>query len=130
MVATAMIGTASLGKVNSISIDHQSNIIPMPFPTKNSSETEVYDMFGRQKNITVNGVFTGLTSEINTAVSAINTIIGGQQTSTVALFVSTDTTTIVSANVMIISFRVDWSVEQPVANVANYSLTVVEGITR
>jgi len=51
------IGSVTLYGCNSISYDESANIIPLPMPTGDSSETEVFDMLGVVRTVSANGSF-------------------------------------------------------------------------
>ena len=75
MAAPTMNGKA-MGKVESISVTKDSNIITLPFPTQDSSATELYDFQGATRNFNIGGVFViEESTTINASTTAVATTI-------------------------------------------------------
>lgn len=108
-----------LDKVSNIEDNKNANILPLPFPTKDSDETETFDMLGVTRLITVTGEF--LTDPI-TKKESIEALASGQQTSSVA-FVSAETQT-GTKQVKVASISTNWEVP---AFKCRYTIRLIEG---
>jgi len=52
------LGTVALDNIQEISHRKSGNIIVIPIPTKDSKDTETFDMGGNQEVVTINGYYT------------------------------------------------------------------------
>ncbi len=127
-MAVPTLGGNSLGVVNSIAWTKDGNITPLPFPGGDSSSTEVFDMLGVTRIVTVSGQFTGTdTAAVKTQVDVIQALIDGDQSSTLAFAsdeIGDGAGGAGSITVMVSSFDVVWNV--PGYNVS-YTLKLIEG---
>jgi len=108
-----------LDKVENISYDKSANILPLPMPTRDSDETETFDMLGVIKTITVTGVFQ---DDPVSKVAQVEGLANGQQDSSVA-FISPNTQS-GSINVKVGGVRTTW---QRPAFIANFEIILFEG---
>ena len=127
-MAAATLGGNALGNIDSIAWTKDGNITPLPFPGGDSANTEVFDMLGVTRIITVSGTFTGTnTAAVKTQVDTIQALIDGDQSSTL-VFASDELGDGIggagSITVMVASFDVTWNV--PGFSV-NYTLKLIEG---
>ena len=121
-MSTPTLNSVDLSKCETIVSDKSANIIPFPMPTGDSDETEVFDMLGVTRILTVTGTFTGSTvSAVKTKVDAIEALADGEQDTSVD-FVSDQTGTI---SVKVASITTTW--ELP-GFVANYEIKLIEGV--
>jgi len=105
-MANPTLGSVTLTGCESISPEKNANIIPLPLPTEDADQTEVFDMLGVVKLINIRGVFAESTiSATKALVDALEALIDGNQT--VISFVSDQTGTI---NVMVASVRTGWDI--------------------
>ena len=80
----------NLGKLQTIGNEKNANIVPLPIPTEDSNETEVFDMLGVVRTIALGGVFVGTLavadSGTTTGTTADKLVDSGQNfTSTVSV---------------------------------------------
>ena len=127
-MASPTLGGNSLGNVGSMSWTKDGNITPLPFPGGDAADTEVFDMLGVTRIITVNGDFTGTnTAAVKTQVDIIQALIDGDQSTTLS-FASDELGDGVggagSVTVMIASFDITWNVP---GFSATYVLKLIEG---
>lgn len=112
----------SLGNVRVIVFNKDPNIVPISFPGQDSDSTEVFDLLGVLRIITVQGTMTGsTTAEVKTQVDTIAALVDGDQESSIE-FVSDELGTV---NVKVGPFDVTWEVP---SNHVNYSLKLFEGV--
>lgn len=105
-----------------ISADKNGNIIPLPMPTGDSDETEVFDMLGVTKIISVRGKFTGTdVATVKAKIDAIEALIDGDQSATVD-FVSDQTGTIA---VKVASIKSNWDVP---GFKCEYDIKIIQGV--
>jgi len=119
-MAYPTLGGVSLTGVETISIDKTANIIPLPMPTGDSDKTEVFDLLGVVKTISISGTFAESTiSATKAKVDAIEALIQGNQP--VAVFTSDQTGTI---NCMVADISTNWTIP---GFRATYEIKIVEG---
>jgi len=119
-MAQPTLGAVTLTGVESISTNKTANIIPLPLPTGDSDETEVFDLLGVVKTITLVGVFAESTiSATKTKVDDIEALVDGNQTT--VNFVSDQTGTI---SVMIADISTSWDLP---GNRCNYNIKLIQG---
>ena len=109
-----------LEKVESLDVNKNANILPLSMPTKDSDETETFDMLGVTKILTVTGKFVGPTAKDK--VDAIEGIADGQQDSSVvfsAPSVLNDT-----VNVKVASINTTWNIP---GFVCVYTIRLLQG---
>jgi len=117
-MAIPTIGAITLEKTETIDIEKTANIIPLPLPTEDSDQTEVFDLLGVIKFIDVRGTFTGAnTAAIKTKVDALEALVDGNQ-STVS-FISDRT-----VSVMIASIKINWVIP---GFTAAWSVKLIQG---
>lgn len=122
-MAVPTLNGLSLGNVSTISGTKSANLVPLSFAGQDSDQTELFDMFGVTRTLTISGTFTGTSySSIKTDIEAIEALISGAQTSTVN-FVSDEMGTV---TVMVNTFDYTWNVP---SNNAAYTITLLEGTT-
>lgn len=119
-IATPTLDGTSLGGCKTIAVDKLANIIALPLPTGDSDESEVFDMLGVVKNISLSGEYQDTDIATTKAwVDSIEGIADGNQT-TVA-FVSDQTGTI---NVMVASVNTRWKIP---GFVVEYDIKLIQG---
>jgi len=79
------IGSISLGKIQRWTDKKASTITPIPFPGKDSGQTEGIDTLGVIAYINFSGRWTGDFDNIQTYITSIKGIMDGQQTSSQTL---------------------------------------------
>ncbi len=120
-MVTPTLGLVSLTGCNRISTEKTANIIPLPIPGKDADETEVFDLLGVVKLLSVDGRFSSSTiSATKSLIDALEALITGDQ-STVS-FTSDQTGTI---SVMVNNVAVTWEVP---GFIAVYSIKLVQGL--
>ena len=115
-LATPTLGSVTLYGCDAISYDESSNIIPLPMPTGDSSETEVFDMLGVVRTVSANGTFSddgnGTAKAKANALLALNT---GDQSLITFTDHNGDTITVMVSSVSIVwdipGFQCSWSVK-------------------
>lgn len=121
MVAPTLNGL-TLGKVQSIDVDKTGNLLALPLPTGDSDETEVFDMLGVTKNLTVSGTITGASiADVKSDLDALEGLIDGDQASSVTF--SSDQTG--SITVKVNRITISWAVP---AFSANYTIQLIQGV--
>jgi len=118
----ATINGTSVGYVQSEVHTKDSNLFQQPIPTSDSSSSILLDLFGVTKNISVTGTFTGSLANINTFISAIETIENGSQSG--VTWVSS-LSTYGNKTVFIKSFSWTYATGSPLK--INYQLELTEG---
>ena len=119
-MATPTIGAVTLTGCSTISPEKTANIIPIPMPTEDSDQTEIFDMLGVVKLISVEGVFAESTIAATKAlVDSLEALVDGNQT--VIDFVSDQTGTI---SVMVASVRTAWDIP---GFRCRYSIKLIQG---
>lgn len=112
----------TLENARTLSFTKSPNIVPISFPGQDSDSTEVFDLLGVTRAITVAGSFTGATTAaVKAKVDAIEAIVDGDQENSVS-FVSDELGTV---NVKIFSFDVTWEIP---SNRADYVVKLIEGV--
>ena len=112
-----------LGKLQGIGNELNGNIIPLPMPGDDSSGTETFDMMGVTRTISLSGVFVGTTTEVKTAVEAIEAIVNGDQSASVPLVVDEFGETY---QVKVASMSTNWSVDG-VSRRCQYRIMLIQG---
>ena len=112
----------ALNKLQRIGNELNGNIIPIPMPGGDSSETETFDMLGVTRIISLSGVFVGTTSEIKTKITNIEAIVDGDQESSVNLV----TDELGTISVKVASIATNWSVEG-ISNRCEYRIMCIQG---
>lgn len=121
-MASPTLDGKSLGNVKTIIFNKDPNIIPISFPGQDSDSTEVFDLLGVLRTITVAGSMTGSsTSAVKTQVDAIADLVNGDQETSV-VFVSDELGTL---NVKLGAFDVTWEIP---SNHVTYTLKLFEGV--
>ena len=118
----ATIAGVDLGKIQREGQGKDSGLFEMPLPASDSDDTFLLDLFGATKRMTLDGVFTGTKSEINTFIVAIEGIVDGDQAT--STFVSS-LSTYANKTVLIKNFNWNWVGGQP--NLITYTLELIEG---
>jgi len=120
---SATIGTKSLGDVQSEESTKSSGLFDMPMPLQDSDKTLIMDLMGTTRTITVNGSFTGTTSELRTFIGDIETLQNGEQTA--LTFVSSWYTGYSETTFLIQGFT--HTKDSADENRVKYTLTLLEG---
>jgi len=103
-MASIILGGITITGVSGIRVEKAGNIVSLPMPTKDSNETELFDMLGVLKVIGISGDFGESTIAATKAkVDALEGIVDGDQS--VIAFSSDQTGTI---NVMVSSVNTTW----------------------
>ena len=120
-MATPILGGVTLTGNSVITVEKTANIIPLPVPSLDSDQTEVFDLLGVIKLIGVEGIFSGgSTAATKALIDSVEALIDGNQTSTVT-FTSDQTGTI---TVKVASITSTW--ELP-GFAANYNIRLIQG---
>lgn len=119
MVATTL-GGVTLTGVDSIRVNKNANVIPLPMPTEDSDKTEVFDMLGVVKMIGVTGMFAGDTATTKAKIDSIEALITGNQLP--ISFISDATGTI---SCMVASIDTTWNLP---GNNCNYNIKLIQGV--
>ena len=114
----------SLGKLQQVSNELNANIIPLPMPTGDESETETFDMLGVVRTIALAGIFVGTTAEIIVLVNLIEGIINGSQDS--VYLVVDELGGSPGIKVKVASMSTNWSVDG-ISNRCEYRITCIQG---
>lgn len=109
-----------LQKVETLTIDKRGNILQLPMPTRDSNESETFDMLGVTKVVTVIGV---LSANIITAITAFEGLCGGDQQNSVD-FVAAGYIP-ATLKVKVNQVRTSWDIP---GFVARYELQLLEGV--
>ena len=109
----------TLNNVDSISVDKNANIIPLPMPSQDSSSTELFDAFGVTKTITVRGTWAADTTTVKGYVDSFEALVSGNQSS--VSFVSDQTGTI---SVMLLSIATSWEIP---GVVCTFDIKLIQG---
>ena len=117
----AEIDDVSLGNVQTETQSKSSNLFLQPLPYSDSSESILLDIFGCQRDISIDGIITGSVTELRDFVNAIEAIQDGKQSG--SSYVGDLITT--SKNVFINTFR--WTYEKANINSLSYTLDLIEG---
>ena len=113
-------GPVILSGCQNINVDLNANIIPLPMPTEDSSQTEIFDMLGVVKTISVQGTFSGNTvADVKLLVDALEGLVTGNQ-STIS-FVSDQTGTV---TVMVSDVTTSWDVP---GFKCDYNIKLIQG---
>lgn len=122
-MAIPTLNAISLEKLQTITNAKNSNILPLPMPTGDSDETEVFDMLGVTRDVTLTGIFVGITADIKAKIDAFEAICAGDQENSIN-FISDETGTI---QVKIASVQTVWDVAG-VSNKCTYTIRLIEGV--
>ena len=121
-MTTPSLGGIDLSQLNSIDINKRSNLLPLPMPTGDSDETEVFDMLGVVKTITLNGqIVESSVSAVKAIVDSLEALAAGDQENTIS-FISDQTGTI---SVKVMSIQIGWKIP---GFTADYSIQIVQGV--
>ena len=117
----ASIGGVDLGTITSESSTKSSNLFNQPMPFSDSYETVLMDLLGTSRTITVEGVKTGVVSELRTFIEKIEAIQNGKQSG--STFVSSWTNNDKTVTIQDFTHTKAGADESRVT----YSLTLIEG---
>ena len=79
-MAAPTLGAVTLTGCSNISVEKTANIIPIPMPTEDSDQTEIIDMLGVVKMVSLNGVFAESTiADTKALVDALEALVTGLQ---------------------------------------------------
>jgi len=105
-MTTPTLGSVTLTGCENIRVDKNANIIPIPIPTTDSDQTEIFDLLGVIKSLSVTGTFAESTVAATKAlVDALEALVDGNQTT---INFNSDQTGTVS--VMVGSVNTNWDV--------------------
>ena len=110
-----------LGAIETITFSHASNVIALPMPGEESEDTELFDLLGVTRIITIIGYWTGTIAQISAKIEAVRGLCNTEQTSTYDL-VSDE----LNASGSIAQFEVTWEIP---SNRAKYTIKLLEGTT-
>jgi hypothetical protein len=116
-----------LGNVDSIDVSKSSNLIPLTYFGSGSDNTELYDMFGATRLITIIGSWAGEIAAIRTVVGNFDNMLNGQQLKTYKLETEElgDGTGIAGyLSVKIVSFNYTWVLP---GNRVKYNIVLHQG---
>jgi len=100
------LGSVTLENVETIDVEKNANIIPIPTPTQDSDQTIVFDMLGVTKIIGVRGFFTGVDiATVKAKSDQLEALANGFQGTVVFYSPCTG-----NVNVMIMEVRLAWDV--------------------
>jgi hypothetical protein len=119
-MALPTLGGVTLYGAQNIRIEKSANIIPLPMPTEDADKTEVFDMLGVVKMISINGQWGGSAASLLSFINSIEALCNGDQQGTT--FTSDNTG---SVTVMIMSISSSYDV--PGTNV-QYDIKLVQGV--
>lgn len=114
------LNSIDLQKVESIRVEKRGNILQLPMPTKDSNESETFDMLGVTKIVTVSGV---LNTNITTTIASLEALCGGDQQNSVVFSASGFLPTTV--NVKVNAVNTTWDIP---GFIARYELQLLEGL--
>ena len=120
MVAT--LGAVTLENVQQINERKAGNMIVIPIPTKNSGETETFDLGGNTEVFEITGIFDGTTvAEVKTKKDDLKDLMNAAQA---VIELITDQTGTVNVRVRDVS--VTWDIgTTPVSTICNYNVVCV-----
>lgn len=118
-MVSVTLGGVVLEGVENVADNNAGNIIPLPMPLGGSTATEVFDMLGVLRTISVSGVLAGSISSIQTTITKIDGLVTGNQ-STISFVDHTG----LSRNVMIADVSFSWDVP---GTKCNYNIKMFEG---
>ena len=118
---SAITASGAVGSITGLKWSNEAGIDAMPLPGGGSTGTWLTDFNGVERRLTVEGVWTGTSTQIKAQIKDVNDLQDGLQSS--GAFVSTfiDGATI---NVMIDKLSIDWDI---VGGMAKWSLSLVQG---
>lgn len=116
-------GMSSLGTVTNEESTKDAGLFQQPLPASNSSSAILIDIFGTSRTITVSGIFTGTTGDIQTFISELDALVNGTQTSTKTFHSDKS-----NANYEVLINSVSWSSEEGAVGKINYNITMTEGV--
>jgi len=117
-------GTLTLPNVNEDSRRKRANLMVLPMPASDSSETLEFDFMGCEKHVILRGIKTGSASECKTFATQLDSLLDGKQ---VTFVLSADSETVfTNINVLIeeISFNLQEGI--PYTKLL-YEIQLVEG---
>lgn len=117
----------SLAKLQTIINDKNANIIPLPFPTGDSDETETFDLLGVIRTITLSGLFTGTAGSIRTTIDNMELLCNGDQATSHELFTDELSASGTAKFVKMASITTTWNYPNP-QNVSSYRIVLIEGL--
>ena len=117
----ATLNGLTLNGLSTITTDKNGNITPLPMPTGDSDETEVFDMLGVTKIITLSGTFAGTITDIKTEIDSFEALVDGTQDSTIN-FVFSGMDTIA---VKVMSVNTTWNIP---GFTCSYTIQIVQGV--
>lgn len=122
-MATPTLGGIDLDKLQTISNEKSGNILPLPLPTGDSDDTEVFDLLGVTRIITLSGTFVGTTAQVKSKIEAIEALIDGDQSATISLITDEIGTKLVKVN----TISSNWDLAST-GNRASYTIQCIEGV--
>ena len=120
---TSLTGMTSLGTVKSERVNKDAQLFQMPLPRSDSNQLIALDLFGAQRTITIEGVYTVSDGTISTFVSQLDSLINGVQ---ITRTYSSDTSG-TTYNVFVQT--VEWSRGEAEVNLVHYTITMLEAVS-
>ena len=117
---TITLNGIDLQKVESIRVEKRGNILQLPMPTQDSNQTEVFDMLGVTKVVTVSGV---LNTNITSTITSLEALCGGNQANSIVFSASGFLPSTV--NVKVNAVNTTWDIP---GFIARYELQLLEGV--
>ena len=118
----ASLNDIDLGDVQSERQAKNNQLFQTPVPTLDSDNAILFDLFGVTRNISIEGVIIGTSTEQTTFITNIEAIINGRQNG--STFVSSKPG-FPNKNVFIDTF--EWSISAANVEELLYSITLIEG---
>ena len=115
-------GAIDLGNVTSERQGKNTSLFNQPLPTLDSDKSILLDIFGVSRTISIEGIFTGTASQLNTFIVAMETINSGTQTG--STFVSSLST---FSNKTVFMNDFSWNFIAGSPNKIDYSIELLEG---
>jgi len=120
-MAVPTLGGVTLFGTSEIRPEKNANIIPIPMPTSDADATEIFDMLGVVKMISLTGTYSaGSIASTKAWVDSLEALVDGEQDA--ISFISDQTGTV---NCMIMTITTGWDVP---GFTVNYSIKLVQGI--
>ena len=119
----ATIAGNDLGQVQIERQTKDSGLFELPIPASDSDQAFLLDLFGVTRRISIEGIKSGSSAQLETFIETIEAIIDGNQA--VSAFVSSLIASPASINVLIRNFT--WSFTRGSPSKINYSLELIQG---
>ena len=114
-------GIADLGTVKSESFNKDANLFKIPMPREDSDEAIVFDLFGPEATLRIEGVFTGTNAQVLTFIASLQGLINGAQDTNVDYLSDTGMPAF-SGRVL----SVNWSRDEGSISMVSYTIAIME----